>query len=170
MGRNTKLQLQFASRHWRAHGGNGETRLDGAYVTSWEVTRAQAGDAGVLNFFSGGSIAQRAGDGTPEEQARVALADVERLYPGMTAQWTGAVVRNAWDRYPWTRGSYSLLEPGQYTAFHGIEWEPEGHAYFAGEHTSDEASGYMEGAVETGERAAGEVIASLAMRASGRAA
>ena len=161
MGRNTKLQLQFTSRAWRAQGGNGETRLEGAYVTSWEVTRAQDGDTGILNFFSGGALAARAGEGDPESQARAALADLERLYPGIGARWTGAVIRNAWDRYPWTRGSYSLLEPGQYTAFHGIEWEPEGHVYFAGEHTSDEASGYMEGAVETGQRAAAEVVDSL---------
>ena len=170
MGRNTKLQLQFASRHWRMRGGNGETRLEGAYVTSWEVTRAQEGDAGILNFFSGGSIAQRAGEGDPETQARTALAHAEPLYPGLAAQWTGAVIRNAWDRYPWTRGSYSLLRPGQYTAFHGIEWEPEGHVYFAGEHVSEEASGYMEGAVETGQRAAAEAIESLAPRRAARVA
>lgn len=164
MGRNTKLQLAFASRFWRARGCNGETRLSGSYVTTWEVTRSQPGDAGILNFFSGGSIAQRAGDGTPEDAARAALADLERLQPGSTAQWNGAVIRNAWDRYPWTRGSYSLLTPGQYTAFHGAEWEPEGHVYFAGEHTSEEASGYLDGAVESGVRAARETIASLTAR------
>jgi monoamine oxidase len=168
MGANTKLQLQFASRHWRTHHCNGETRLEGSYVTSWEVTRAQPGDAGILNFFSGGTAARRAGAGTPEDAARAALEDLERLHPGSTAQWTGAVIRNAWDRHPWTRGSYSLLEPGQYTAFHGIEWEPEGHVYFAGEHTSDDSSGYLNGAVQSGQRAAREVIASL--RAQKRAA
>ena len=164
MGINTKLQLQFASRSWRARGGNGETRLEAPFNTSWDVTRAQPGDAGILNFFSGGSVARRAGDASPETQARTALAGLEPLYPGIGAQWTGAVIRNAWDRYPWTRGSYCAPEPGQYTAFHGIEWEPEGHVYFAGEHTSDEASGYMEGAVESGQRAAGEVLESLALR------
>jgi len=171
MGHNTKLQLQFATRHWRAQGGNGETRLEGAYLTSWEVTRAQAGDMGILNFFSGGALAQRAGEADPRTQAHAALADLDRLYPGIASHWTGAVIRNAWGRYPWTRGSYSLLEPGQYTAFHGIEWEPEGHVYFAGEHTSEEASGYMEGAVETGQRAANEVVESLrGRRAAPRAA
>jgi monoamine oxidase len=53
---------------------------------------------------------------------------------------------------------------GQYTAFHGSEWEPEGRVYFAGEHTSEEASGYLNGAVESGVRAARETIASLAAR------
>jgi monoamine oxidase len=164
MGRNTKLQLQFAERFWRARGGNGETRLAGSYVTSWEVTRGQPGKRGILNFFSGGTLAARAGDGTPESQARAALADLEHLYPGSAAQWTGAVIRNAWDRHPWTRGSYSLLKPGQYTAFHGSEWEPEGPVHFAGEHTSEAASGYLDGAVESGQRAAREVLGSLRLR------
>ena len=71
------------------------------------------------------------------------------------------MIRNAWDRNPWSLGSYALVKPGQYTSFYGVEAEPEGHVYFAGEHTSIESQGYLNGAVETGQRAAGEVLASL---------
>ena len=161
MGRNTKLQLQFSRRVWRASNGNGETRVAGSYLTSWEVTRAQAGASGILNFFSGGALAVRAGDGSPGESARAALQELERCYPGASASWNGKVIRNAWDRNPWSRGSYSLLKPGQYTAFHGVEWEPEGAFHFAGEHTSDTFAGYLNGAIESGQRAAGEVLAAL---------
>jgi monoamine oxidase len=164
MGRNTKLQLQFRDRIWQRANGNGETRLEGSYLTSWDVTRAQPGNAGILNFFSGGTLAVRAGDGTPEERARDVLADLERIYPGIGVHWNGKVIRSAWDRHPWSRGSYSLLKPLQYTDFHGIEWEPEGTVYFAGEHASDASSGYMNGAVETGQRAAAEVLASLGIK------
>ena len=164
MGRNTKLQLQFAGRHWRDAGVNGETRLEGPYLTSWEVTRAQEGGNGVLNLFSGGRAAVRAGDGDVDTQAQAALAALERVLPGSRTQFTGMAIRNAWDRHPWSRGSYALLRPGQYAAFHGIEWEPEGGVFFAGEHTSDAASGYLEGAVESGLRAAAEVAASVAAR------
>jgi monoamine oxidase len=37
----------------------------------------------------------------------------------------------------------------------------EGNAHFCGEHTSIDFQGYLNGAVETGERAAEEVIADL---------
>lgn len=74
------------------------------------------------------------------------------------------MIRNAWDRYPWSLGSYALLKPGQYTAFRGVEAEPAGHVYFAGEHTSADWQGYLNGAVESGQRAAGEVLASLGAR------
>jgi monoamine oxidase len=50
---------------------------------------------------------------------------------------------------------------GQYTRFAGIEGRPEGNAFFAGEHTSIDFQGYLNGAVETGERAAAEVVESL---------
>lgn len=157
MGRNTKLQLQFRERPWLAAGGNGETRVEGSYQVSWEVTRAQAGAAGILNFYSGGTLAVRAGDRTPEEQARAALADVARVHPGIDSYWNGRVIRNPWDRNPWSRGSYSLLKPGQYTAFHGIESRAEGGLHFAGEQSSDDWYGFLNGAVESGLRAAREV-------------
>ena len=87
----------------------------------------------------------------------MALADLERIYPGIGAQWNGRVIRNAWDRYPWSRGSYSLLKPGQYTAFHGVEHLPEGRLHFAGEQSSEAWYGYLNGAVESGLRAARDV-------------
>jgi monoamine oxidase len=71
------------------------------------------------------------------------------------------VIRNAWDRNPWSLGSYALIKPGQYTSFYGVEAEPRGHVYFAGEHTSIESQGYLNGGIESGMRAAGEVLKSL---------
>ena len=134
------------------------------YQVSWEVTRGQPGAPGILNFYSGGATAVKAGDGTPEDRAREALAELEHLHPGMRARWNGRVIRNPWDRYPWSRGSYSLLRPGQYTAFHGIEHLPEGRVRFAGEQSSEEWYGYMNGAVESGLRAAREVLAAMRVR------
>jgi monoamine oxidase len=164
MGRNTKLQLQFADRAWLAQRGNGETRVENAYQVSWEVTRGQQGTPGILNFYSGGATAVKAGDGTPEDRAREALLELAHLYPGIGARWNSRVIRNPWDRYPWSRGSYSLIRPGQYTAFHGIEHLPEGRVRFAGEQSSAEWYGYMNGAVESGLRAAREVLAAMRVR------
>jgi len=170
MGRNTKLQLQFSDRAWVKLGANGETRIDGSYQVSWEVSRAQPGAAGILNFFSGGATAVRAGNGTPEERAQDALRDLTRAYPGVAGLWNGRVIRNAWDRNPWSRGSYALLLPGQYTAFHGVEDSIEGGVHFAGEQSSMDASGYMDGAVESGQRAAREVLAATGVARPRRAA
>ena len=47
----------------------------------------------------------------------------------------------------------------QYTGFAGAEREQSGNCHFAGEHTSIDFQGYLNGAVETGYRAAGEILA-----------
>ncbi len=165
MGRNTKLQLQFTRRFWLDDRGgvrgNGEYRLRGSFQTTWEVTRAQAGDAGVLNFFSGGSAAVAAGLTGIEAQAQGSLGELARYVPASERAWNGRVIRNAWDRNPWSLGSYALVKPGQYTSFYGVEAEARGNVHFAGEHTSIESQGYLNGGVESGMRAAGEVLASL---------
>jgi monoamine oxidase len=161
MGRNTKLQLQFADRFWLKGPGNGEYRLRGSFQTTWEVTRAQPGAAGILNFYSGGNAAVAAGLAAIDAQASSSLAELVRYAPAAQAAWNRRVIRNAWDRNPWSLGSYALIKPGQYTAFYGVEAEPRGHVYFAGEHTSIESQGYLNGAVESGMRAAGEVLKSL---------
>jgi monoamine oxidase len=164
MGRNTKLQLQFADRFWLKGTGNGEYRLRGSFQTTWEVTRAQPGAAGILNFFSGGSAAVAAGLSGIDAQAASSLGELARYAPASKAAWNRRVIRNAWDRNPWSLGSYALVKPGQYTSFYGVEAEPRGHVYFAGEHTSIESQGYLNGGVESGMRAAGEVLESLGAR------
>jgi len=161
MGRNTKLQLQFSERFWVRENCNGEYRLQGTFQTTWDVTRAQPGTAGILNFFSGGAAAVAASQGDLAERAGESLRELTRYRPGIDAHWNGRVIRNAWDRNPWSLGSYALIKPGQYTSFYGVESEREGNVFFAGEHTSIESQGYLDGAVGTGKRAAGEVLASL---------
>jgi monoamine oxidase len=161
MGRNTKLQLQFADRFWLRENCNGEYRTRGSFQTTWDVTRAQPGAAGILNFFSGGSAAVAAGSGDIDAQARTALAGIADSAPGSAAAWNGRVIRNAWDRNPWSLGSYALIRPGQYTSFYGVEAARAGVVHFAGEHTSVAAQGYLEGAVESGQRAAAEVLAAF---------
>lgn len=158
MGASTKLQLQFHDRLWRAAGNNGEVRTDGSFHGTWEVTRAQHGRAGILNFWSGGRRAVAAAAGAEEAAAARALADIEAALPGLTKAWNGRVIRNAWDASSGPRGSYAYYPPGYMTTLLGVEAEPEGRCHFAGEHTSAEWQGYLNGAVESGLRAAREVL------------
>jgi monoamine oxidase len=107
--------------------------------------------------YTGGDIA-RAAAATP---AQTVLSRIEPVLPGLTAQWNGKSQLENWPAYPLTRGSYSFWKKGQYTAFAGVEGEIEGNCHFCGEHTSLDSQGYLNGAVETGERAAGEVATAL---------
>jgi monoamine oxidase len=62
-----------------------------------------------------------------------------------------------WDRYEWTQGHLAYRAPGQIARFGKVLGEPLGRLHFAGEHTAVTATG-MEGAMESGERAAFEVL------------
>jgi monoamine oxidase len=165
MGANAKLNVQFSSRHWRSLGNNGDTFAGTGYQATWEVSRAQAGVAGILVNYTGGRVAAGL-TGSADALARRFLDQIEPVLPGLRARWNGRATVDHWPTNPWTRGSYSYWKPGQYAAFAGAEGEPAGACHFAGEHTSIDAQGYLEGAVESGERAAREVEAALAARAA----
>ena len=161
MGTNSKLHLQFRTRFWRGRGLTGETYADTGYQSTWEVSRAQPGTAGILVNYTGGTIGASVGSGTEAAQAKRFLAQVEPVLPGATAQWNGRATRDFWTGYEWTRGSYAYWKVGQYTRFSGAEKERSGNCHFCGEHTSQDFQGYLNGAVETGERAAAEVLGDL---------
>ena len=161
MGTSAKLHLQFSRRHWYALGNSGETFADTGLQNTWEVTRGQAGSAGILVDYTGGNIGNSFGVGTPAARAQQFLAQIEPILPGLSTAWNGRATIDYWPANPFSRGSYPYYRVGQYLRFAGIEPVQERNAHFCGDHTSIEAQGYLEGAVETGQRAAAEVIADL---------
>jgi monoamine oxidase len=161
MGTNSKLNVGFKTRHWRSLGNNGDTFGDTGYQSTWEVSRGQAGTSGILVDYTGGKIGSSFGSGTPSSRAQQFCAQIEPLLPGITQKLSGKATIDHWPSNPWTKGSYSYWKPGQYTAFAGAEGEQSGNCHFAGEHTSQDFQGYLNGAVETGERAAAEILSDL---------
>jgi monoamine oxidase len=159
MGTNSKLHVTFKTRFWNGLGCTGETYSDAGYQSTWETSRGQAGAVGMLVDYTGGNIGASFGSGTAVNRAKQFLSQIEPLLPGATANWTGNALVDFWLANPWTKGSYSYYKVGQYTAITGIERTEQNGCHFAGEHTSIEAQGYLQGGVESGQRAAGEIIA-----------
>ena len=163
-GSNAKLMIGYDRRVWRDHGGNGASVSDLGYQTSWDTSRKQAGRAGVLTNFTGGDQGIALGRGTPREQADAATADLERVFPGLAAARAGMrEARFHWPSHPWTLGSYACFGPGDWTSFGGAMAEAVDGLHFAGEHCAEEAQGFMEGGCESGEAAAAQVLAALAL-------
>jgi len=161
MGASTKFQLQFARRAWTDVGCNGEMRVPSqTFQTTWEVSRAQPGMRGILNFFSGGTRAINAGKTDAVTLASTVMSNAAPVTPGLSEIWTGLMIKDAWRDNPWSLGSYSYYQPGYQTTVLGIEREREGNCFFAGEHTADQGA-FLNSGVESGMRAAGELIASL---------
>lgn len=162
MGTNTKLHMQFSERVWNRLGYTGEVFTDLGFQNTWEVTRGQAGTPGVLVNFTGGKVGADFATLTAAGYAKRFLAQAEPAVPGLTTSWNGKATLQYWATYPWSRGSYSYYSPGQYTTITGVEEQAVNGCHFAGEHTSLEYQGYLNGAVETGQRAAQEIITDLA--------
>jgi monoamine oxidase len=161
MGMNAKLALQFTARHWNTLGSGGDSFSDTGYQATWEVTRAQAGSRGILVDYTGGAATLAQSGRMAAALAPEFLTRAEPVFPGLSARWNGKATFDDWPRNPWTLGSYSYFRVGQYQRFAGAEGEAVGSCHFAGEHTSIDAQGYLEGAVESGERAAREVLSAL---------
>jgi monoamine oxidase len=160
MGTNSKLNVQFTDRLWRTLGVNGDTYADTGYQATWEVTRAQPGTAGILVDYTGGDVGASF-TGEPMARAQQFAAQIEPLLPGISDRLNGRATLDFWPASAYTRGSYSFWKVGQYTAFAGVERERSGNCHFAGEHTSVDFQGYLNGAVESGYRAAAEILADM---------
>jgi monoamine oxidase len=80
-------------------------------------------------------------------------------------EWLGSPSRPlatrviTWEDDPWARGGYAYFDPGFDPAWRDLLARPHGRIVFAGEHTSLRWQGYMNGAVESGQRAAAEIVA-----------
>lgn len=161
-GTNAKLMAGFASRPWRAAGSNGSVVTDLPFQLCWETSRLQKGTSGILTNFTGGQHGIDIGRGSEREQARAFVTQLDGIFPGVAAAHEGQKsVRFHWPSNPFVRGSYASYRPGQWTTIRGHEGTPEGRIFFAGEHTSLESQGFMNGGCESGERAAAEVLAAL---------
>ena len=162
LGSNSKIHVQFTGKPWvsQGYGGVAYTNVTD-FQCAWDDTVNQPTTTGAICDFPGGSQTLAwTGDPfgpAPADQVTSFLGQLEPIFPGVTGAYNGKAWRDAWPLNPWTKGAYSCQQPGQYTGFFGIEGVREGNVSFAGEHTSPYYWGFLNGAVESGERAAKEV-------------
>ncbi|MEO7274836.1 MAG: NAD(P)/FAD-dependent oxidoreductase [Vicinamibacterales bacterium] len=158
-GRATRVLLQFARRFWRHRTRPIAFGTDQPTGAVWDANEEQAGGPGILSLLAGGRASGElqsilAADGTEGAARRLAwLASAGRV-PAPT----GAAVI-VWDDDPWVKGGYAVFDPSFDPALRAWLARPTGRILFAGEHTSLRWQGYMNGAVESGRRAAAEVRA-----------
>ncbi len=164
----TRIYVQARRRLWAEGGGIGDivNDLPVEMVTEYPLFRsADQGPRAVLESHLRGPSALRVGALQQPAQIAFAVDNFEKLYPGFREVAEGGTTV-AWASDPWAGGGYAWWKPGQLT-----DWMPElarreGRLHFAGEHTS--ALGRtMEGALESGNRAAREVLAAPATEAAG---
>jgi monoamine oxidase len=92
----------------------------------------------------------------PKEAVATVLKSIESLRPAARGQLEVRAWKS-WSRDPFSGGDWAVWQPGQVTAFAREVAKPHGRIHFCGEHTAVSNRG-MEGAMESGERAALEVL------------
>ncbi|WP_291297576.1 FAD-dependent oxidoreductase [Elioraea sp.] len=157
-GTNAKLFAGVSSRPWRDESVSGECLNDLGFQTVWEDHAGPgAGGAGALTIFAGGEAGRGFGRGAPAARAKDITARLDTVFPGTAAAFTGGAERMHWPSNPYVGGSYSCFRPGQWYGFSDA-FVSSGGVFFAGEHTSGQHSGYMEGGAESGLAAAEAIL------------
>lgn len=156
-GRGTKTLLQFSHRFWRSAAAPrafGSTLPIGA---GWEGNEDQRGKAGILSLLAGGSASDATSAIVERDGIQGIVRALEWLGSGQAELLAWRQMR--WEAEPWSRGGYAVFGPSFKPVLRGWLAQPCGRLFFAGEHTSIRWPGYMNGAVESGHRAAAEVRA-----------
>lgn len=159
-----RIFLEFPTRFWLADGFSGiastdlpespDTRIPGFWLE--DATLGQDTPRGILDCYVTGEWARRITAMDPERRIAMALDVVDRVYPGARANFSGKSAMRCWDEDPWEKGDYCWFRPGQMSALYPAIAPSEGRIHFAGDHASA-LPGWMQGALESGLRAAGEV-------------
>ena len=142
---------------WRERGFSGEVISDAGAV-GYALDATKAGGPPALVGFMEGAPARAWSGRPPDERRRTVLTELARYF-GDEALTPVEYFDQDWAAEPWTRGcSAGFAVPGALSRYGHALRAPCGRIHWAGTETAREWFGYMEGALESGERAAAEVL------------
>lgn len=157
-GAVTKVLIEYRQRFWEERGWNGRLATDAPIVYTWHATNHVENQRGIITAYTGGEPGAQLAALSDEERTRLAVAEIEKLFPG-SSDLIENTATMAWPNEQYTRASYAALAPGEVTAHWKTLFEPAGRLFFAGEHATP-IQGFMEGAVESGQRVAATILSS----------
>lgn len=155
-GRLSKVFAAYPTPFWRADGLSGEALSDtGAVSITFDVSPGPDGPGILLGF-----VHSRGFDALPADQRRRrALENFAALF-GDAALQPLDYLDHRWGAEEFAPGGpTAAVPPGSWTGSGRWLREPVGPIHWAGTETADEWSGFLDGAVRSGQRAAVEVAA-----------
>ncbi len=158
MGSVIKCLAVYDRPFWRDDGYSGQAAGEGGAVRATFDNCPPDGDPGILLGFLEGARARTLARVAPSERRQAVLDSFVRYF-GPQAAHPSDFVEQDWTGEPWTRGCYGAhFAPGVWTQFGPALRQPVGRLHWAGTETATVWSGYMDGAVRSGERVAAEVL------------
>jgi monoamine oxidase len=149
-----KNSVLYENRFWKDENYSMVSDTTSHYY--FHSTQNQPGTNGILTAYAIGEKADVLA--SQDDKRRMDLitrdlvdfnADAPKLAKGIASY--------AWQRDEYTEGAYAIYRPGQWFGIRPVLARPHQKVLFAGEHIAD-WQGFMEGAIETGESAADELI------------
>lgn len=160
MGAVTKVFAAYPTPFWRDRGLSGQAIDPSGPVSLTVDASPPSGTPGVLLGFLEADHARALARVPAADRHRVVLAAFARAF-GTRAADPVEVVERDWAAEPWSRGCYGgHLGVGVWTRFGPSLARPVGPIHWAGTETAVRWSGYLDGALRSGERAAREVRSS----------
>src|SRR5262245_9947304 len=126
-------------------------------MASGQMANGRMGGRDILVSYLSGAQARRVAAMNKDERITSTLDRFEKIFPGLRENFEGGA-SFCWDEDEWARGAYSILKPWEMFSLLPHVARPEGRVHFAGEHASA-WPGWMQGALESGNRAAKEINA-----------
>ncbi|MGN6160873.1 MAG: flavin monoamine oxidase family protein [Marmoricola sp.] len=159
MGHLMKCDAVYSTPFWRKAGLNGFGISDhGATRAVFDNTPPQPGSPGVLLAFVGGGTWRQYGTMTLANRRAAVLQGFAEMF-GPEALHPIDYVEHDWDHEPWTTGGpVAIYKPGVMSTYGSSIRTPFGRVHWAGTETSTYWTGYMDGAVRAGQRAAAEIL------------
>jgi monoamine oxidase len=149
----------YETAFWRDDGLAGEAWGPQVPFSFTHDVSPPGGEPGVLATFFVGARAARIRELPEDERREVTLAALTKCF-GPRAGEPLAYYERDWGSEEWTRGGYcASMSPGLWSKYGGTVRDPVGRLLWAGTETATEYAGYMEGALQSGERAANEALA-----------
>ncbi|MGI8460290.1 MAG: flavin monoamine oxidase family protein [Solirubrobacterales bacterium] len=159
MGSVIKCMAVYDEPFWRAEGLSGSATSDTGPIKLTFDNTPPDGSPGVLLGFFEGLEARQFAEASEAERRDAALGSFERFF-GAKARQAREYIDMNWIAEPWSRGCYTgYTPPGVLTGFAASLREPVGPIHWAGTEMATVWNGYMDGAIESGQRAATEVLA-----------
>ncbi|MBI1813488.1 MAG: FAD-dependent oxidoreductase [Deltaproteobacteria bacterium] len=158
-GPETKTLLVYDEPFWRAAGFSGQSAEPGSAAEVTIDATPAAGTPGVIASFTFGPVAERADALDASERRRLVLHTMAERF-GPRAASPSEFIETAWWHEEWTRGcSMAHWSPGILTRYGSLLREPFGRVHWAGTETATLSYGGIDGAIRSGERASGEILA-----------
>jgi monoamine oxidase len=161
MGTVIKVQCLYETPFWREEGLTGQVTSDTGAVRITVDNTPATGAPGVLLGFIEGQEGRYWGRQRAESR-RNEVRDCLVRYFGERARSPKDYIELSWAEEEYSRGCYAgFLPPGVLTSYGEALRAPIGRLHWAGTETATEWNGYMDGALQAGERAAHEALAAL---------